>query len=355
MNSQSLISRDASTAIKGLLMLLIVFGHTGMLTTDFATGNRTFFWHWLYTFHVYAFFVLPFIYGYKRNPVSTFPNKGQLIDYRQVGNDLKRNLIQIGVPYCWFFVLAALVFVTVGGGEIHFGGMIYAFFFGTEPLLKKYIGFYVVWFLPSMLAVQTLKSVWYNSKKAVRICILVISIVLWVLTIFIVLTKSALGKCVPFSLSHGFYFLLLGLISRWVIEKQFPSKLYWPFILFLVLVLIVLLYLQSFLQWHPMLDYYTIMCLAMPVLMFLVLYGFRNVLSKSRLLLFLGKYSLQIYIVHVFVLNALDKVFTHLLKPSIGLGIVIYILALAISAGLAVVMVKVPIIKKLMFPKYEKS
>ena len=67
----SLISRDASTAIKGLLMLLIVFGHTGWITTDFATGNRTFFWHWLYSFHVYIFLILPFIYGYcKKSHVS---------------------------------------------------------------------------------------------------------------------------------------------------------------------------------------------------------------------------------------------------------------------------------------------
>lgn len=71
----SLISRDESTAIKGLLMLLIVFGRTGMLTTDFATGSRTFFWNWLYSFHVYVFLILPFIYGYKRNKSVANTNK----------------------------------------------------------------------------------------------------------------------------------------------------------------------------------------------------------------------------------------------------------------------------------------
>lgn len=62
---QSLIAREASTAIKGLLMLLVVFGHTSLLTTDYSTGDKTFLWKWLYTFHVYIFFILPFIYGYK--------------------------------------------------------------------------------------------------------------------------------------------------------------------------------------------------------------------------------------------------------------------------------------------------
>lgn len=76
-NTPSLISRDASTAIKGLLMLLIVFGHTGMLTTNFVTGDRTILWHWLYSFHVYVFLILPFIYGYSKKEDVSGSNSGK--------------------------------------------------------------------------------------------------------------------------------------------------------------------------------------------------------------------------------------------------------------------------------------
>ena len=215
----SLISREASTAIKGLLMLLIVFGHTGWVTTDFETGSRTFFWHWLYTFHVYVFLILPFIYGYSG---------------KSVVNDLKHNLVKIGVPYCWFFLFSAIVFVTVGGGKFDPLGMLYAFFFGNEPLMDKYIGFNFMWFLPAMLALTTLKSVYYNSNKTIKIVIVSISIVLWVLAIFKVVSQYKVGMYVPFAISQAFYFILLGLIARFIIEKQWPAKYLLPVIVLLI-------------------------------------------------------------------------------------------------------------------------
>lgn len=129
MTVPSLITRDESTAIKGLLILLIVFGHTGMLTTNFATGERTFFWHWLYSFHVYIFLILPFIYGYHRKDSTdtSTEGSGKYVDIKQVINDLKHNLVKIGVPYCWFFLFSAIIFVTVGGGQFDLKGMLYAF------------------------------------------------------------------------------------------------------------------------------------------------------------------------------------------------------------------------------------
>ena len=89
----SLISRNESSAIKGLLMLLIVFGHTGMITTNLATGEKTFFWQWLYSFHVYVFLILPFIYGNHKSIETDKPD-----GLRIISNDLKHNLIKIGVP-----------------------------------------------------------------------------------------------------------------------------------------------------------------------------------------------------------------------------------------------------------------
>ena len=143
--TNSLITRDASTAIKGLLMLLIIFGHSGMLTTDYSTGYRTFFWQWLYNFHVYVFMILPFIYGYHQtngNEKESFEKHGGWhIDTQSLKRDIKHNLIKIGVPYCWFFAFSTLTFVTVGGGSFNPNGMLYAFLFGNQSLMNRYIGF----------------------------------------------------------------------------------------------------------------------------------------------------------------------------------------------------------------------
>lgn len=345
----SLISRDASTAIKGLLMLLIVFGHTGMLTTDFATGSKTFFWQWLYTFHVFVFLILPFIYGY--NKKSGVPEKqtGKCIEIRQVLIDLKHNLVKIGVPYCWFFLLSAGVFVTIGGGKFDPLGMLYAFFFGNEPLMDKYIGFNFIWFLPAMLALTTLKSLYYNSSKTVKIVIVSISIVLWVLAIFKIVSKPTVGMYVPFAISQAFYFIVLGLLARFIVKKQWPIKVLMPIVVLLVCAMTVLLYYRK--EIHTIMNLHTIIQLVMPVLMFVLLYSIRVILAKSKVLNFIGTYSLQIYLVHVFVLNGLEILSLHFMGKSFGLGIAIYVVALGISCGLALIMIKVPLVNKLLFPK----
>lgn len=343
----SLISREASTAIKGLLMLLIVFGHTGMITTNFATGEKTFFWHWLYSFHVYVFLILPFIYGYNKKSGNSAKKTDKCIDLHTVIIDLKHYLIKIGVPYCWFFLFSAIVFVTIGGGQFNLKGMLYAFFFGNEPLMDKYIGFNFIWFLPAMLALTTLKSVYYNSNKTIKVIIISISIVLWALAIFKIVSQYKVGMYIPFAISQAFYFILLGLIARFIVEKQWPTKYLLPMIVLLIGVMTMLLYYQK--EITALIVFYTAIRLAMPILMFLLLYSIRNTLAKSKILNFIGTYSLQIYLVHVFVINALVVLFTHFTEQSIGLGIVIYVLALGISCGLAFVMVKVPFINKVLF------
>lgn len=332
-------------------MLLIIFGHSGMLTTDFATGQKTFFWHWLYTFHVYVFLILPFIYGYhKPDGVVMSKNGCQSNGFQCVLKDLKHNLIKIGVPYCWFFLFSAIIFVFVGGGTLDLKGMLYAFVFGNEPLMDQYIGFNFMWFLPAMLSLMTLKSVWYNSKPIVRYVIVFVSIVLWVLAIIKVLPQYTLGMYVPFAISHAFYFILLGLLARWLTEKRFSPYVQMPLVLLLIGACTVLLYYSKVFA-GSVVAVWIIPKLVMPVLMFMLLYSMRNLLEKSKVLKFIGTYSLQIYLVHVFVINALSVLFLHFTKESIGLGVVIYVLTLLISIGLALVMVKVPVINRVLFPK----
>ena len=95
----SLISRDDSTAIKGLLLLLVAFGHTSMLTTNYSVGDKIFLWYWLYSFHVYLFFILPFVYGYKKREGTTkeINKKCDIVDIGAVKLDIKHNVLKIGV------------------------------------------------------------------------------------------------------------------------------------------------------------------------------------------------------------------------------------------------------------------
>ena len=350
MKASSLISHNASTAIKGILMLLIVFGHTGMLTTNFATGEKTFFYDWLYTFHVHVFLILPFIYGYSRKPVKIMANSGEasnrLIDVHCVINDIRHYIIKIGVPYMWFFIIDALIFVCVAGGEFNFFGIIYAFFFGSQTLMSKYIGFNMMWFLPAMLSLLTLKSVWYNSKQIVKYVMLAISVVLWLLCIVRVVEMDKVGLFVPFAISQGFYYLLLGLLSRWLLER-YPVKKLMPWALVGIVMLTMLFAVRNSLAFNP----FWIIRMIMPILFFILLFAFGDVLSKSKLLHFLGTYSLQIYLIHVIIVNVLNVVFLRFTHASIVVGVIIYLLTIFISSGLSLMLVKLPRINKVLFPK----
>lgn len=66
-STTSKMHHEESTAIKGLLMLLIMLGHNWMLTHNPETGVRLLWKDWVYCFHVYCFFILPWFYGYKLN------------------------------------------------------------------------------------------------------------------------------------------------------------------------------------------------------------------------------------------------------------------------------------------------
>lgn len=55
--SPSLLTRDESVGVKGLLIFLVVLGHNSLAME--YTGLYSL----LYSFHVYCFYILPFLYG----------------------------------------------------------------------------------------------------------------------------------------------------------------------------------------------------------------------------------------------------------------------------------------------------
>ena len=61
MQNESLISREESTAIKGLLIFLIILGHNSFFSSESRIGMV-----YLYLFHIQAFFMLPFLYPHKK-------------------------------------------------------------------------------------------------------------------------------------------------------------------------------------------------------------------------------------------------------------------------------------------------
>ena len=155
---------------------------------------------------------------------------------------------------------------------------------------------------------------------------------------------------VPFSLSLAFYFLLLGLVARYLIENYSIKRLF-PIAFAIVLIVTAVMWFQRNLHWRSIIRFQSFYWLIMPIAIFLLLYRIRSFLSKSKIFVFLGNHSLQIYLIHVFIINILEVLLLLLFPRSIGVGIVIYILTIAFSSWLAIFLRRMPFFSKLVFAK----
>jgi peptidoglycan/LPS O-acetylase OafA/YrhL len=93
----------------------------------------------------------------------------------------------------------------------------------------------------------------------------------------------------------------------------------------------------------------------MPVLAFLTLLTIKDYLEKSRLLIAFGKMSMQIYLYHVIIFNALLLVVKRFhCPPTIADGVVVLLVTLVVSYVLASLTTRVPWIKRLLYPEVKK-
>ena len=328
--NKSLISKDESTAIKGLLMLLIILGHCSLLTfTDFVTRERFVWWHWLYTFHVYAFFILPFLYGCKQ------------LSARSYGLEAKKNFIKLYVPYFWFSIICAFFFY-LSGSKLNPLEMCKAFVMGNEPLLAKTMGFHYLWFLPAMFALLCIHHLYFNVSKSLKLFLIALSIIVLALPLF--LKGINLREFVPLAIIQGLSFAIYGIASRFIIITTDAIKYKKYLFVSLFLIASCLFFLGNGM------NYILIYNLFMPVLFFCALYQFRTSIARLSFLKLIGQYSLQIYLVHVIIYNILFKVLVHYGETSLIMGIIVYVVTLSISLIIAVLIKKSQVLSKIVFP-----
>ncbi|MDD6482274.1 MAG: acyltransferase family protein [Lachnospiraceae bacterium] len=308
------ISKEASSAIKGVLILLVVLGHNSLLCNEWNGSvpvERYFYWRWLYTFHVYCFFILPFIYN--RKPYT----KGNIIKYA----------VRLLYPYLWICALCAIINVYVLRNP--FAGwyeLLRAVLYGSELLLDNTIGFNFPWFLPAMFSLLLLKDVYYSNGKIVRVILVGIGIVLWFIVLHGDMKFSTLGTFMPLSIVSAFRVFPICLLTVWLAERisfSFISCCLTAIgFLFLSFLLCVAQTCNA--QLWKMIFYFV-----MPIAAFLFLLQICDFLSKSVLLIRLGRNSLQIYLYHVIIFNALLLFVKQFhFTPTVIWGLVVYCMTL---------------------------
>lgn len=305
------ISRDESTAIKGLLIMLIILGHNHILA---PYGSSLFIY--LYSFHLMCFFILPWFYYSKHNTISW--------DY--VIAILRRNY----VPYTFFFWFCFALFVLKERTlDINWIQTFKGYFISSPLNLRLSVGFIFLWFLPSFASFSVLKLLCKVSTP-LKLLLLIGSFCI----IFLPWNMQEwLKNNLPFGLFFAAKFLFLG----WITVRCLTYVPYARYVGGIVFVIISILHFMGIKQGL--------------IMQFLPIFAFQTILLFKKLvcnpiLRAIGKYSLCIYLTHMFISTGLYRVF----PPTLIYGALAYGITLATSYVIAVFIYRTKL-DKIIFPK----
>lgn len=288
--SQSLVSRRSSAIIKGLLILLIVLGHNGILMGKAPGLTKNAFNDYLYSFHVYLFLILPFFYNIPQSSIGR----------------IKKDFLKLYKPYTIIFVLLLITNVFLLKSTFEPVATIFTYISGDMTMLKDNVGASFPWFLPTMFSLLVLRNIFLGGNKKV---LLAAAVALSAIMFIIVRVAMIYGL---YRLSYlicgssvAIAYFSLAVASRYIYEK-FSTHRYFGAIsigAFIVATIafftdaIVNVYLSNIMQWVvlPVSGMYTIMIFADNL----------RESKLSRCLEWLGNESLAIYMVHVFIYNVL--------------------------------------------------
>ena len=306
------LNREYSDTIKGLLIILIVIGHNHVLCPNTESGGIM---QYLYLFHVAGFFILPFFYNIR-------------VDI--TWNSISKMLIRCWIRYFWICILC-FVATCIMRHQFDFGwGNVCAFFYGTQSPIRKYFGFIFPWFLPTYCSLSIMLSF---ARKYRWLYILIF--VGGLCTFFMTWEQFYLFKNnVPFGFGLALSYFGTGAIAFELNRYSYWAK-YIGAIMFIAL---------SVCWWMNVSV--GISCKFLPSMFFLVLLCIVPYINYGWLRI-LGRYSLGIYLFHVFFVNA-----TYILFPHTTLwGWVGFMISLVIPFLMTMGIYRVIRLRKLLFPR----
>lgn len=308
------ISRDESAAIKGLVIILIVLGHCKGIVENPINNDI-----WLYSFHVQIFFILPWIYPFKEKTMKDL---------------FITSVIRLLIPYVIFYTLSFILFNAVMPIEGERHSYFSAFFSASPKTIQNTVGIVAIWFLP-VFFVYTILIYFIRKHSKYALVILAIVIVAYILNSYTSLTKDTelfiwlkyLTTCISCSI-----------MTCYALSIRRPVIL--TLAIFVFSVSTIVIYIEpTFFKVH--LRFLTI------ISAFIIIYHYRTLLSRSKALKEFGKYSLSIYLLHIYFVKLCESKWG---KESIGWGIVTFFIALMAAYLFSVVIYKIKFIRKLIFP-----
>lgn len=303
------ICREDTNTIKAIAILLIIIGHNHILAP-----SRGLLFNYLYSFHVATFFILPFFYG------KTDGNFGEY---------LVKNSMKLLVPYTSFYLIGLFYMLLRGnadlvnaiGGFFHVGGI-------TQ---KDGCGIILVWFLLCFWCMNILKY-YMDRSMAISTIVLFICIILSIISWPFV--WNVLFKYSPLMIVRAIYYAGIGLVTLLLVSKLPHYRI----ISILIFVAYGVYYLYS---------YDDLIESIIAPFAFVSIWTLARLLKGYRIFQFIGKQSLEIYLVHIFVCNILYG----LLPKTILGGTINLLLTILLSILIILIIKHFPIINKALFYK----
>lgn len=304
------IPREISNKVKAITLFLIILGHNHQLMPNDGSSAA---FYWLYNFHVSTFFILPFLYKAKSN----LDIKTELL------NAFARNLI----PFFYFYTICYIINCIYMKMDFLFSYYLAGFVhWGVST--KETCGFAFPWFLQAFFILQVIKIL-SNKYKLIYLS-----------SIFAGMIIILYAKDIPYALfesSISFKMFFLGTMT--LICIRYFKSLYIYFMIVIFIISTTWFFITSSnttpIKWIlSMSGFCTILAIST------IKYGF-----LEKLLQYIGKHSLIIYLTHVFIYNALAIVI-----PS-AFAILNLLLTTSISVGIAYILDKTPTIKNILLPR----
>lgn len=289
--STSLLTRKESNIIKGILILLVVIGHNGILMGKAPGLEVVPFNRYLYSFHVYCFFFLPFLYN-----VPSFTLER-----------IKKDFSHLFRPYLMGVFLLSILFY-IQNKTINLSGVLWAILNGSEYVLKQNLGASFLWFIPSMFTLLFFRNLFISLKNKYLYVFFSLSLISFLIFYgFQIIYSLDAGRFLVFGAIPALSYFSIAYIVRFIFEKTINNQRFRrTFICLGILSTLIFFYFdncdinkyieQIFSRFFLAISVFLCICVLVKMYSDKVFF---------RLFEFLGGISMEIYLIHIFIYNAL--------------------------------------------------
>jgi fucose 4-O-acetylase-like acetyltransferase len=324
--------------LKGMLVLLVVLDHNNYARSIFPRLLDGF------SFHVVGFLMIPFL-----RPALPW------------SKDYFTYLFRLYFPFFAIMSLMAIViaWLTPVTALEQTRLWLLAAYSGNSGVLQMVTQMALLWFLPSFIALVTLRTAIENSSHAGKIALIAL---LCLAHPFVGTFARQLEDSLPLGLLPAVYVVPLAYLGIVLHRKVYARMAPVAALAVAATIAVAVKYAQVSAGLHAEVGFAQVADYRVPYALLIndleavsgVLVMFQ--LARFRLGSFLelcGKYSLQIYLFHAFVALAVFKVLQHYAAglPVVTLFMLSMLATIVLTAALARVLAEQPLIRRFLFPR----